>query len=372
MGQNENQARPIVTIRDLRKYFGTHMAVDGLSLDIEEGEYFALLGASGCGKTTLLRMLAGLETASSGTIRIDGRDVSEIPAYRRPTNMVFQSYALFPHMTAAGNIAFGLKQDGLSKAEIARRVAEALALVDMTRFAEAKPHRLSGGQRQRIALARAVAKRPRILLLDEPMSALDKNLREATQQELRRLQKQLGITFIMVTHDQDEAMSLASRIGLMNRGRLEQVGTPADIYNRPCSTFSARFFGSVNLFVGQALESSQQGIRVRAQGVEPILIAAQANQVAPGSRVTLAVRPECLRIETAGRNVEGAGENRLFGRLISMSFLGDRTSYILLLPDGQEISVLCPNQNRQLSTHLPPGTDVEARFSAEDCIVLTE
>src|SRR5271163_699574 len=251
---NDPAARPYVQVERITKSFGEFKAVDDVSLKIYKGEIFCLLGASGCGKTTLLRMLGGFETPTSGRIVIDGEDMTGVPPYERPVNMMFQSYALFPHMSVESNIAFGLKRDGVEAGEIRRRVAEVLELVQMAEFAKRKPTQLSGGQRQRVALARAIVKRPKVLLLDEPLSALDKKLREATQFELVTIQEQVGITFVMVTHDQEEAMTMSTRIAVMNHGKIVQVGKPNEIYEFPHSRFVADFIGSVNMFEGRLKE----------------------------------------------------------------------------------------------------------------------
>src|SRR6267154_3145528 len=256
-------ARPYVQVDHITKSFGEFKAVDDVSLKIYQGEIFCLLGASGCGKTTLLRMLGGCETPSSGKIFIDGEDMTGLPPYERPVNMMFQSYALFPHMNVEQNVAFGLKQDRVPKAEIQERVATMLGLVKLGDFAKRKPHQLSGGQRQRVALARSLVKRPKLLLLDEPLGALDKKLREHTQFELVSLQDKLGVTFVVVTHDQEEAMTLASRVGVMNHGEIVQVGTPRQIYEFPATRFVADFIGSVNLFEGQLTEDEPEHVRVR-------------------------------------------------------------------------------------------------------------
>ena len=248
-------ARPLVRFEGVAKHFAGVTAVDAVSLDIYQGEFFALLGPSGCGKTTLLRMLAGFETPDAGRVLLDGEDITGVPPHRRPVNMMFQSYALFPHLTVVGNIAFGLKQDGLPKAEMDARIAEMLALTRLEGLETRKPHQLSGGQRQRVALARALVKHPRVLLLDEPLAALDKKLRGETQFELMRLKQRLGLTFVIVTHDQEEAMTVANRIGVMNKGRLIQVATPSEIYEQPNSRWVADFIGDVNLLEGRVVEA---------------------------------------------------------------------------------------------------------------------
>src|SRR6202030_43451 len=247
----ERNLQPLLRTEAVSKRFGGSAAVNQLSLDVYQGEFFALLGPSGCGKTTLLRLVAGFEQPSTGRILLDGVDLAAVPPYRRPVNMMFQSYALFPHLTVEGNVAFGLKQEGLPKSEIAARVADMLALVKLESLGRRKPHELSGGQRQRVALARSLVKRPRVLLLDEPMAALDKKLRAETQFELMELQRKLGLTFVIVTHDQSEAMTVAHRIAVMDRGKLMQVAPPAEIYEQPNSRWVADFIGSINLFEGR-------------------------------------------------------------------------------------------------------------------------
>src|SRR5271167_4111503 len=303
-------AQPYVRIEKITKSFGEFKAVDDVSLKIYKGEIFCLLGASGCGKTTLLRMLGGFETSSSGRILIDGEDMTGVPPYERPVNMMFQSYALFPHMSVEQNVAFGLKQDRVPKAEIAERVATMLDLVKLGGFAQRKPHQLSGGQRQRVALARSLVKRPKLLLLDEPLGALDKKLREHTQFELISLQDQLGVTFLVVTHDQEEAMTLASRIGVMNHGEIVQAGTPMEIYEFPNSKFVADFVGTVNIFEGKLIEDEPEHVRIGSDELGGTIYVSHGISAAPGALVWAAVRPEKIFMSTAPPPVTGnAGDN---------------------------------------------------------------
>src|SRR6266568_2619517 len=291
----DKSARPLVRFDDVSKRFGAATAVERVSLDIFEGEFFALLGPSGCGKTTLLRLLAGLETPDEGRILLDGEDLAPAPPHRRPVNMMFQSYALFPHLSVEGNVAFGLKQDGLPKDEIAARVADMLALVKLEGFGARKPHQLSGGQRQRVALARALVKRPRVLLLDEPLAALDKKLRGETQFELMQLKERLGLTFLIVTHDQEEAMTVADRIAVMDAGRLIQVATPPEIYEQPNSRWVADFVGDVNLIEGRIVAAARDRTTISSTAAGKVE-AAPAPAAKPGDTVWVAVRPEKVRI----------------------------------------------------------------------------
>src|ERR1700720_251437 len=295
---NDPSARPYVEVGRVSKSFGDFTAVKDVSLKVYKGEIFCLLGASGCGKTTLLRILGGFETPSAGKIYIDGEDMTGVPPYERPVNMMFQSYALFPHMNVEQNVAFGLKQDRVPKQEIQERVATMLDLVKLGGFAKRKPHQLSGGQRQRVALARSLVKRPKLLLLDEPLGALDKKLREHTQFELISLQDKLGVTFIVVTHDQEEAMTLASRIGVMNHGEIVQAGTPSEIYEFPSSKFVADFIGSVNMFEGKLIADEPEYVRIGSEELGGRIYISHGISAPPEAVVWAAIRPEKIFMST--------------------------------------------------------------------------
>ncbi|MBA3448552.1 MAG: ABC transporter ATP-binding protein [Pseudaminobacter sp.] len=340
---NDPGAKPYISFENVTKKFGEFVAVDNLSLSIHEREFFALLGASGCGKSTLLRMLAGFDEPTSGRIMLDGQDLRGIPPYRRPVNMMFQSYALFPHMTVEANIAFGLRQDNMPKAEIEARVAEMLRLVKLEQFAKRKPHQLSGGQRQRVALARSVAKRPKVLLLDEPLGALDKKLREETQFELMDLQQKLGLTFIVVTHDQEEAMTMADRIAILDKGKVMQVATPAEIYEAPGSRFVAGFVGNVNMFEG-TLAARTDGVARISVGNDLIISTENAGDAPAGSAVTFAIRPEKIRVSS--RKPAEAGVNVVAGEIFDIAYLGDMTVYHVRLDDGQIVMASSLNASR--------------------------
>ena len=333
-------AAPYVRIERLTKRFGDFVAVNQVSLDIQRGEIFCLLGGSGCGKTTLLRMLAGFETPSEGAIYIDGVDVTAVAPYERPVNMMFQSYALFPHMTVAQNVAFGLRQDGVSKSETARRVGEILALVKLEGYDKRKPHQLSGGQRQRVALARALVKRPKLLLLDEPLGALDKKLREHTQFELVNLQEKLGVTFVIVTHDQEEAMTLAARIGVMRAGQILQVGTPTDIYEFPNSRFVADFIGSVNLAEGRLVEDEPDHVRIDCPQFGGVVYVDHGVSSPPDAQVCVAIRPEKIQLT---RERPAQTDNVLSGVITGIAYLGDVTRYLVKLPTGMLLRITAPN-----------------------------
>ncbi|MEO8315339.1 MAG: polyamine ABC transporter ATP-binding protein [Pseudomonadota bacterium] len=333
-----------VRIENVSKKFGDFVAVDNVSLKIYQREIFCLLGGSGCGKSTLLRMLAGFEPASAGSIYIDGQDMAGIPPYERPVNMMFQSYALFPHMTVEKNIAFGLEQERLPRNEIATRVTEMLDIVKLGEFAARKPHQLSGGQKQRVALARALVKRPKLLLLDEPLGALDKKLREHTQFELINIQEQLGVTFIVVTHDQEEAMTLATRIGVMNRGEIVQIGTPTEIYEFPATKFVADFIGSVNMFEGRLVEDLPDRVRIQSDELGGLIHVDHGISSAPGATVWAAVRPE--KIEIRRNPPQNTRENCARGVVKEIAYMGDVSIYLVEIDSGKTVRVTLPNIER--------------------------
>ncbi|MCW8874531.1 MAG: polyamine ABC transporter ATP-binding protein [Gammaproteobacteria bacterium] len=348
-------AKPFVRIENITKVFDSTYAVDNVSLDIFQGEFFCLLGGSGCGKSTLLRMLAGLERPDSGRILIDGTDMTRVPPYERPVNMMFQSYALFPHMSVEQNIAFGLKQERLPKAEVTARVAEMLALVRLERFAKRKPDQLSGGQRQRVALARSLAKHPKLLLLDEPLAALDKKLREHTQFELINIQERVGTTFIMVTHDQEEAMTVSSRMAVMDEGRIVQVGAPASVYEYPANRFVAEFIGSVNILEGRVLEQQGDQVRIQADSAGCELLMDHIQPLPEGTPVSVALRPEKLQVTTEAPT---APHNWVKGTVAEYAYLGDVSIYHVRLPGGQKLRVQLTNLARLTETPLTWDQDV--------------
>jgi putrescine transport system ATP-binding protein len=361
-------AKPYISFENVTKKFGDFTAVNNLSLNIYEREFFALLGASGCGKSTLLRMLAGFDEPTSGRILLDGQDMRGIPPYRRPVNMMFQSYALFPHMTVEGNIAFGLKQDNMPKAEIEARVKEMLRLVKLEQFAKRKPHQLSGGQRQRVALARSVAKRPKVLLLDEPLGALDKKLREETQFELMDLQQSLGLTFVVVTHDQEEAMTMADRIAILDKGEVMQVATPAEIYEAPGSRFVAGFVGNVNMFEGRIAGRTAAGAEIA--GTNGLTIATNdAGGAEAGTPVAFAIRPE--KIKVSSKKPADALANAMEGEIFDIAYLGDMTVYHVRLDDGQVVKASSLNASRVTEDPLTWNDRAWISFPPDAGVVLT-
>jgi putrescine transport system ATP-binding protein len=359
---------PLVEIQGVTKTFGSHYAVDDVSLAIYPGEFFSLLGASGCGKTTLLRMLAGFERPDQGRLRIGGEDVTELPPYRRPVNMMFQSYALFPHLSVADNVGFGLRQEGIPRREVKARVAEMLDMVQMEGLARRKPDQLSGGQRQRVALARSLIKHPKLLLLDEPLGALDRKLREHTQFELVNIQERIGITFVMVTHDQEEAMTMSTRMAVMNEGRIRQLGTPSELYEFPSSRFVAGFIGAVNQFEGRALNQAGDMLQVHCDSTAGALHVRSQQAVAPGSPLVVAVRPEKVRI-----GVElPPGDNPLQGTVEEIAYLGDVSVYHLRIANGTRIEAQLTNRARRAVAPLTWGDRAWVNWDADDALVLLE
>jgi putrescine transport system ATP-binding protein len=336
-------AEPFIKLRSVSKKFGEFTAVDNIDLDIYKGELFSLLGGSGCGKTTLLRMLAGFETPSSGTIHIDGVDMTEVPPYARPINMMFQSYALFPHMTVEQNVAYGLKRDKIQKDEIKQRVEEILSMVELSDFIKRKPHQLSGGQRQRVALARALVKRPKVLLLDEPLGALDKRLREQTQFELINIQDQLGVTFVVVTHDQEEAMTLSTRMAMMDAGRFQQIGTPTEVYEYPESRLVANFIGSANMFEGRVNQNGADHVVVTSNELGVEFYTDHPMPIIEGTKVWVAVRPENITLSKTALDVT---KNQLKGVVVDIGYHGKTSTYRIRISNDQMIEVSVPNQRQ--------------------------
>ena len=359
--------KPYIQIENVTKRFGDFTAIDNLNLDIYKNEFFSLLGPSGCGKTTLLRMLAGFEKITDGRILLDGEDISEIPPHLRPINMMFQSYALFPHMTVEKNIAFGLKQDNLPPNKISQRVEEMLELVELTDFANRKPNQLSGGQSQRVALARSLAKRPKLLLLDEPLGALDKRLREQTQFELMDIQEKLEVTFVIVTHDQEEAMTVSSRIGVMDSGNLIQVATPTEIYEAPVNKDVADFIGDVNLLRGIYKGQNEVGTQLHSDDANSIVFATQEVSASTGDEMWFAIRPEKLEISKKKPTNQ---HNILKGRIEDIAYGGSFSTYHVRLDNGRILKAIRANRVRTEEHHLTWEDEVYLHWEPHSAVVL--
>ena len=363
------ETKPYLEIQNVSKYFDGSAVVNQVSLEVYQGEFFSLLGPSGCGKTTLLRMLAGLETPDEGKILIDGVDMTHVPAHERPVNMMFQSYALFPHMTVEQNVAFGLVQEGVSKLVIKDRVYEALSQVQMEKYARRKPHQLSGGQRQRTALARCLIKKPKLVLLDEPLAALDRKLREHTQFELVNIQEELGLTFMMVTHDQEEAMTMSTRLGVMEEGKVRQVGTPHEIYEFPNSVYVADFIGSMNIFAGVVMEASAEHTVIRAEGLATDIYMKHGADVPCGANVWVALRPEKIKVSSQ----KASGQyNRAHGIVDDIAYLGDVSIYLVELEGTDKIvEAMLPNLARTAVQEITWEDKVSLTWDADNAIILT-
>ncbi len=361
----------LLRVEGLRKRYGAVTAVDGVRFSIRPGEFFCLLGPSGCGKTTLMRMIAGFERPDDGSILLAGAELSDTPPHRRPLNMMFQSYALFPHMSVASNVAFGLRQAGLPRADIEARVAEMLDLVQMRHLASRRPDQLSGGQQQRVALARAIARKPRLLLLDEPLGALDKKLRDETRVELSRLQSELGIAFLMVTHDQDEAMALADRIAIMDAGRIVQIDAPHVVYEEPANRRVAEFMGDINLIEGSVIAAGTPTgeVEVAAAGWPSPLRVRHGSLLQQGAGVAVAVRPEKMRM---ARTASPDAENVMRGTVADIGYLGDWSAYRVRTPHGGLLLVAQANAERGEAGRMARGEEVEVWFAPGAAILLTQ
>jgi putrescine transport system ATP-binding protein len=365
---------PLLRIDGVVKRFGGFTAVDKLSLDIRAGEFFALLGPSGCGKTTLLRMLAGFETPDAGKILLNGRDIARVLPHQRPVNMMFQNYALFPHLAVRDNIAFGLKRLGMPRPQIDARVAEMVALVKLEGLEKRKPDQLSGGQKQRVALARSLARRPQVLLLDEPLAALDKKLRESTQGELMEVQRRLGMTFVIVTHDQEEAMTVADRIGVMDCGRLEQVATPRQLYEAPASRWIAEFVGDINIIEGHIERAEEHRLTIATRDAGAI-VAAEPRQPVSKTTICVAIRPEKVKLSRRGPVSDAPGAipmNRLEGVVIEVNYLGGVTTYKVKLDTGAVLRASMANTARLDMNAYSASQRVTAWFTPDDCVVLEQ
>jgi putrescine transport system ATP-binding protein len=362
--------KSFIRLRGISKHFGDFVAVDNINLDIKRGELFAILGGSGCGKSTLLRMLAGFENPTTGTVEIDGANITNLPPYERPVNMMFQSYAIFPHMSVEKNVAYGLRKDGIGGSELDDRVEAAIRLVQLDDFRKRKPGQLSGGQRQRVALARALIKRPKVLLLDEPLAALDKKLREHTQFELMNIQDELGITFVVVTHDQEEAMTLATRIAVMDKGRFLQVGEPKEIYEYPQSRFVADFIGTINTFDGRVTAVDDETITVDCAEVATPVTALRTNDIAVGEEVCVAIRPEKMFISIDKPDDDGSTCVR--GIVHDLGYLGNRSLYRIRLESGRIVQVSRQNQRRSAKRFVDWEDEVWVSWRPRSCVVIAE
>jgi putrescine transport system ATP-binding protein len=358
-----------IRIKGISKHFGNFTAVDNVDLDIEKGELFSILGGSGCGKTTLLRMLAGFEIPSSGTIEIDGIDVTNQAPYDRPVNMMFQSYAVFPHMNVARNVAYGLRKEGIRRADIDKRVDEMLELVQLSELKNRKPHQLSGGQQQRVALARALIKRPKVLLLDEPLAALDKKLRERTQFELMNIQDELGITFVVVTHDQEEAMTLSGRMAVMDKGQFQQVGTPKEIYEFPTNRFVADFIGTINTFEGVVTTVGDEEIKVYSDEAGDVLTALGRQLVEVGQTIEVAVRPEKIFVS---KDKPDNDDVCIEGVVDDLGYLGNRSLYRIKLASGKVVQVSSQNRRRSVTRFLEWDEKVWLSWRPLSAVVLLD
>ena len=362
--------KEFIRLSGVSKRFGDFVAVDNINLTIEKGELFTIVGGSGCGKTTLLRMLAGFETPTSGTIEIDGVDITNQPPYHRHVNMMFQSYAVFPHMSVEKNISYGLRKERAPRAEISKRVDEMLDLVQLSDLRSRKPDQLSGGQRQRVALARALIKRPKVLLLDEPLAALDKKLRERTQFELMNIQDELGITFVVVTHDQEEAMALSSRIAVMDEGRFRQIGTPKEIYEFPTNRFVAEFIGTINTFKGRVAAIADEGIKVFSTEAGVTLMALGKQLVEEGQEVEIAIRPE--KIFVSKERPRNTDDVCLSGVVDDLGYLGNRSLYRIRLESGKIVQVSSQNRRRSITRFLEWEDQVWISWRPGSALVLLD